>query len=158
MILEKPDKEKELNTPSSENQSKALSSEVQSNKSEIPKPPKIEDKPFSEFINEHFIPELKNALKFQGVPIESLVLKKDKRPVVGGDCWVVFGQFPVGRRFWVTFSSDDIKSSKNISLAETRSEPALLESFLIDEKKITLKLLLSRLLQRLNGQKWLSDN
>ena len=47
---------------------------------------------------------------------------------------------------------------KNISLAETNSEPSLLESFLIDEKKITLKLLLSRLLQRLNAQKWLLDN
>jgi hypothetical protein len=34
----------------------------------------------------------------------------------------------------------------------------LLESFLIDEKRITLALLVSRTVQRLNGQKWLGPN
>jgi hypothetical protein len=33
-----------------------------------------------------------------------------------------------------------------------------LESFLIDEKRMSLPLLVSRLLQRLNGQKWLGRN
>ena len=58
----------------------------------------------------------------------------------------------------VTFASDKITSSKHIALAEGDSQASLLESFLIDEKKITLPLLLSRLLQRLNGQKWLGKN
>ncbi len=120
--------------------------------------PKIEDKPFTTFINDHFIPELTKSLQSKGYPIDSLVLKKDQRPVVGGECWIVFGEFPSGRRFWITFNSDNIKSQKNICLAETAVAPSLLESFLIDEKKITLNLLTSRFLQRLNGQKWFGNN
>ncbi len=135
-----------------------IESNNNSSKKIIKKVEKLEDKPFQEFINEYFIPELQNSLKLKGVSLKSLELKQGIRPVVGGECWVLFGELTVGRRFWVTFSSDNIKSQKNITLAETCTEPSLLESFLIDEKKITLKLLLSRLLQRLNGQKWFSNN
>ena len=123
-----------------------------------PKPPKIEDKPFSEFINQHLIPGIKQALTSKGINLEALELNKTQRPVVGGECWVLFGQLSVGRKFWLTFDTDNIKSSKNISIAESSSEPSLLESFLIDEKRITLQLIISRLLQRLNGQKWLDPN
>ena len=122
------------------------------------KPPKIEDKPFEEFINQHFIPQIKKSLLAKGQEIDIISLKKDQRPVVGGECWVVYGEFHSGRRFWITFNSESIKSLKNISLAESASEPGFLESFLIDEKKITLQLLTSRFLQRLNGQKWFGDN
>jgi hypothetical protein len=45
-----------------------------------------------------------------------------------------------------------------VSLAEPGSSPTVLESFLIDEKKMSLALLVSRLVQRLNGQKWLGPN
>ena len=45
-----------------------------------------------------------------------------------------------------------------MAVAEGGSEPSLLESFLIDEKKMSLALLVSRLVQRLNGQKWLGPN
>ncbi|MFL0730428.1 MAG: DUF2996 domain-containing protein [Prochlorococcus sp.] len=62
------------------------------------------------------------------------------------------------RHFWLCFASDSITSKKTISLAESGTDPSLLEPFLIDEKKITLKLLRSRLMQRLNGQKWLGAN
>ncbi|WP_036917767.1 MULTISPECIES: DUF2996 domain-containing protein [unclassified Prochlorococcus] len=120
--------------------------------------PKLEDKPFHEFINSHLIPTIQKELKARGCPIDTLILKKDQRPVVGGECWIVFGQFPNGRRFWITFNSDSITSQKNISLSETSVLPSSLESFLIDEKKITLKLITSRFLQRLNGQKWLGIN
>ena len=61
-------------------------------------------------------------------------------------------------RFWMCFTSDSISSAKTIALAEAGSEPSLLESFLIDEKKMTQALLVSRLVQRLNGQKWLGAN
>ena len=71
---------------------------------------------------------------------------------------MVIGELPGGRRFWVCFAKEDISSSKLITLAEPGSEPTLLESFLIDEKRMTLPLLVSRLLQRLNGQKWLGRN
>ncbi|MFZ9216630.1 MAG: DUF2996 domain-containing protein, partial [Vulcanococcus sp.] len=56
------------------------------------------------------------------------------------------------------FTSDSINSAKTIALAEAGAEPSLLESFLIDEKKMTQALLVSRLVQRLNGQKWLGAN
>ena len=68
------------------------------------------------------------------------------------------GALPGDRRFWVCFESDSITSGKTIALAESGTEPSLLESFLIDEKRINLALLQSRLLQRLNGQKWLGGN
>ena len=71
---------------------------------------------------------------------------------------ILIGELPGGRRFWLCFGSADITSPKLIALAEAGSEPTLLESFLIDEKRMSLPLLVSRLLQRLNGQKWLGRN
>ena len=122
------------------------------------KPPKIEDKPFQEFINDHLLPSIESELLKKSCPLNSLVFKKGNRPVVGGECWLIQGEFPTGRIFYLTFSSDNLKSTKNVSLSESNSEPSCLESFLIDEKKITLQLITSRLMQRLNGQKWLGDN
>ncbi len=123
-----------------------------------PKPKKVEDKPFAEFINEDFIPKLKKGLQDSGITIKSIHLKQGERPVVGGLCWMIIGELDNGRRFWVCFSSNQITSNKTISLAEPGTEPSILESFLIDEKKATLPLLTSRVLQRLNGQKWLGSN
>jgi hypothetical protein len=79
-------------------------------------------------------------------------------PVVGSTAWMVKGELPGGRRFWLCFTADSISSSKTIAVAEAGAEPSLLESFLIDEKKMTLALIVSRLVQRLNGQKWLGAN
>ena len=79
-------------------------------------------------------------------------------PVVGAPCWFIKGLLPGQRRFWLCFSKDDIQSAKTVALAEAGAEPSLLESFLIDERKMTLPLLVSRLVQRLNGQKWLGPN
>ncbi len=132
------------------------SSAVTSNKPS--KPPKIEDKPFDEFINQHLLPSIKKELVKKSCPINSLDFRKGTRPVVGGECWLIHGEFPSGRMFYLTFSSDSIKSVMNVSLSEAKSEPSSLESFLIDEKKITLQLITSRLIQRLNGQKWLGNN
>ncbi|NCV92459.1 MAG: DUF2996 domain-containing protein, partial [Synechococcaceae bacterium WB7_3xG_012] len=67
-------------------------------------------------------------------------------------------ELPQGRRFWLCFTDEAISSAKTIAVAEASAEPSLLESFLIDEKKMTLALLVSRLVQRLNGQKWLGAN
>ncbi len=121
-------------------------------------PLKIEDKPFQEFVNSHLIPQFEIELKKKGVSFKPIILKKDKRPIVGGECWILYGELSSGKRFWLTFNSENIKSQKHIALAESSCEPSLLESFLIDEKKITLQLITSRFLQRLNGQKWLGDN
>ena len=120
--------------------------------------PKPEDKPFVEFIQDDLIPSLSNALSSNHQITASINLIEGERPVVGGQCWMVTGELPGGRRFWVCFESDSIKSGKTIALAESGSEPSMLESFLIDEKRINLALLQSRLLQRLNGQKWLGGN
>jgi hypothetical protein len=122
------------------------------------KPPKLEDKPFTSFIQDDLIPGLLKGLQSHGITPESLELVQGERPVVGGDSWMVTGSLPPGRRFWLCFNDDSINAGKTIALADPGTEPSLLESFLIDEKRMSLPLLLSRLLQRLNGQKWLGGN
>ena len=123
-----------------------------------PKPPKPEDKPFPEFIDSLFVPAVAKQLAENGITAERLERVEAERPVVGGNCPMVICELPGGRRFWVCFASENINSSKLIALADPGSEPTLLESFLIDEKRMSLALLVSRLLQRLNGQKWLGGN
>ena len=109
-------------------------------------------------LQEDFLPTLTKSLtERESAPI-SLELVEGERPVVGGACWMVQGVLPAERRFWLCFASDAITSGKTIALAESGSDPSLLESFLIDEKRINLALLESRLLQRLNGQKWFGGN
>ena len=148
--------------PSSSSINKTSSSSISSAEKpkvkKVVKPPKLEDKPFEEFINDHLIPTLTESLKIRGVLLEELELNESERPVVGGNCWILRGNLSGGRMFWLCFSEKQIGSTKTFSLAETGSKPTLLESFLIDEKKTTLALLVSRLLQRLNGQKWLAAN
>ena len=122
------------------------------------KPPKVEDKPFNEFITDHFIPELKKAIQLKGVNVKELRLIKGNRPVVGGNCWMVYCELIEQRKFWLCFTHELITSEKTILLAESNSQPSIVESFLIDEKKTTLALLISRVLQRLNGQKWIGVN
>ena len=122
------------------------------------KPPKVEDKPFKEFITKYFIPGLKKSIKEKGDQINDIQLIHGDRPVVGGKCWMVFCELTDDRKFWLCFNKDIITSDKTILLAESNSEPSIVESFLIDEKKTTLPLLISRVLQRLNGQKWIGSN
>ena len=122
------------------------------------KPPKIEDKPFDEFINNYFIPELEKSIVDKRLEIKEIKLMHGNRPVVGGKCWMIFCDFTNDRKFWLCFNKESITSDKTILLAESNSEPSIVESFLIDEKKTTLALLISRVLQRLNGQKWFGDN
>ena len=123
-----------------------------------PKPPKLEDKPFKEFITKDFIPGLEKSILNKGSNIKNISLIHGDRPVVGGECWMVFCELAEERKFWLCFNQELITSDKTILLAESNSEPSIVESFLIDEKKTTLALLISRVLQRLNGQKWFGDN
>ncbi len=122
------------------------------------KPPKLEDKPFKEFISNYLIPGLKASIEDKGTVVNEIKLIEGKRPVVGGNCWMVFCELSDERKFWLCFMKDIITSDKTILLAESNSDPSIVESFLIDEKKITLPLLISRVLQRLNGQKWIGVN
>ena len=122
------------------------------------KPPAPEDKPFAEFVPELLLPALAKEIQSYGGPEPELSFEQGPMPVVGTSCWMVRGSLPGSRRFWLCFTAADISSAKTIAVAEAGAEPSLLESFLIDERKITLALLVSRLVQRLNGQKWLGPN
>ena len=122
------------------------------------KPPKLEDKPFEEFISKYLIPGLKSSIEDKGTSVVNIQLIEGERPVVGGNCWMVFCEMSEERKFWLCFNKDIITSDKTILLAESNSNPSIVESFLIDEKKTTLPLLISRVLQRLNGQKWIGAN
>ena len=54
------------------------------------KPPKIEDKPFDEFISNYFIPGLRKSIQDKGSNVIDIKLIHSNRPVVGGMCWIVF--------------------------------------------------------------------
>ena len=139
-----------------------VSSDLNVDNTPIPKkpvkPPKVEEKPFEEFINDHLIPKLKSSIEDKGTLVCDIKLIEGIRPVVGGECWMVFCEMSEQRKFWLCFNKKIITSDKTILLAESNSEPSIVESFLIDEKKTTLALLISRVLQRLNGQKWVGAN
>ena len=123
-----------------------------------PKPPAPEDQPFATFVPELLLPALATEIQGYGGPAPELTFEPGPMPVVGANCWMVKGQLPGERRFWLCFTTADINAPKTVAVAEAGSEPSLLESFLIDEKKMSLALLVSRLVQRLNGQKWLGPN
>ena len=123
-------------------------------KKEIP----IEKKPFNEFVNEHLLPSLILEFKERGFVVEDINLKNTFRPIAGDECWVIYCAIKDTCKFWLSFEKDDISSIKSISLCRFSQKPSVIESFLIDEKRITLKLIISRILQRLNGQKLIGIN
>ncbi|MFO0037742.1 MAG: DUF2996 domain-containing protein [Synechococcaceae cyanobacterium] len=123
-----------------------------------PKPPAPEEQPFETFVPQLLLPALAKEVQSYGGPAPELAFCQGPMPVVGSDCWMVTGELPGERRFWLCFTEANIASAKTIAVAEAGATPSLLESFLIDEKKMTLALLVSRLVQRLNGQKWLGPN
>ena len=147
-------------TPSGESNTKCETSNIDkpSIAQKPVKPPKLEDKPFDEFISNYFIPGLKKSILDKGAYVNEIKLIQGNRPVVGGKCWIVFCKLDYDRKVWLCFDKNKITSDKTILLAESNTEPSIVESFLIDEKKITLPLLISRVLQRLNGQKWIGSN
>ena len=127
----------------------------------IPKPKKelpIEKKPFQEFVNVHLIPSLIEEINQRGLEINYINLQNTNRPIAGDKCWVINCEIKDSCNFWLSFEKDDISSLKSISLSKPNQTPSIIESFLIDEKRITLKLIISRVLQRLNGQKLIGVN
>ena len=123
-------------------------------KKELP----IEKKPFQEFINIHLIPALVDEINQRGLEISKINLTNSNRPIAGDKCWVINCEIKDTCNFWLSFEKDDISSLKSISLSKPNQKPSIIESFLIDEKRITLKLIISRVLQRLNGQKLIGVN
>ena len=123
-------------------------------KKELP----VEKKPFQEFINVHLIPALVEEINQRGFEINNINLKNTNRPISGDKCWVINCEIKNTCNFWLSFEKEDISSLKSISLSKPNQKPSIIESFLIDEKRITLKLITSRVLQRLNGQKLIGIN
>lgn len=127
------------------------------------KPPKLEDKPFSEFIQEHYLPALKEAMAEEGIENVDLSFVEQKVPIEGANsnepCWQVVGKWQNGnRQFNVYFPDGDIKGQKAFSYATYGNNPSTIESFMIDERRVNLELLVMYTLQRLNAQKWLTRN
>jgi hypothetical protein len=127
------------------------------------KKPAVEDKPFTEFIQEHFNPSLKSALAEKGITDLVLNLQKTKIPIQGlsenEEYWQVIGDWNDGQRqFNIYFLEENIKGQKAFSCTTNGEKPSTLESFMIDERRVTLDLMVLYTLQRLNGQKWLTRN
>ena len=109
------------------------------------KPAAVEDKPFAEFIKSHYLPALEEAFAKQGVEDLSLTFEENE----------VTGTWQKGdRQFTVYFLDADISKQKAFTCSTKNAPAAIIESFLIDERKITLDLLVFGVIQRLNAQKW----
>ena len=127
------------------------------------KPPKLEDKPFAEFIEQHFLPAVETALakesglddlqlSFETQPINVVGIDQDSYPQV-------IGRWAEGaRQFNIAFLEESIKGPKVYSFATNGATPSTIEQFMGDERRITLDLMVLYVLQRLKGQKWLKGN
>ena len=128
------------------------------------KAPALEDKPFNEFVQQDYLPALIQGLAKMGVQDIDLAFEKKKIPIKGyesNESWQVIGQWQASkqpRQFNIYFFDETINGLKGFSCAESMGRPSTLESFLIDERKVTLDLLVFGAVQRLNGQKWLAKN
>lgn len=126
-----------------------------------PKPPALEDKPFPEFMEQHFLPSLQTALEKEGLENVELNFKQDKIPVAGFEsnpqCWQVAGNLK-NRQFTLYYLDGSLNGQKAFSCTTDGKKPSTLESFMIDERKVTLNLMVLFTLKRLNGQKWLARN
>ncbi|KKJ00170.1 DUF2996 domain-containing protein [Prochlorothrix hollandica] len=123
------------------------------------KPPALEDKPFGDFIEQDYVPSLKDALEQSGLGDLALSFGRRTLPQTQETCWQVRGQWAGGRRsFLLAFPEEKIGGLKAFACADGGAEPSYLEPFLSDERKITLPLLVFGVVQRLNGQKWLGWN
>jgi len=154
----------DINNGNSENNSASKASVkngIETAAKPITKPIKelpIEKKPFQEFINMHLIPSFTEEINQRGLEINNINLTNTNRPIAGDKCWVINCEIKDTCNFWLSFEKDDISSLKSISLSKPNQQPSIIESFLIDEKRITLKLIISRVLQRMNGQKLIGVN
>ena len=139
------------------NKEKNLNLEVKDKVKPVKEIP-IEKKPFNQFINDHLIPEIKREFKNRGKNVVNINLTNTNRPISDDICWVIYCEVADTCNFWLSFEKEDITSLKSFSLCKNYEKPSIIESFLIDEKRITMKLIISRILQRLNGQKLIGAN
>jgi len=113
------------------------------------KPPAVEDKPFAEFIQQDYLPALEKTLAANNLDDLQLTFEGNQ----------VKGYWDQGNtEFVVYFPKADINETKGFSVATKGRPPSTIEPFLIDERRITLDLLVFGVIQRLNGQKWFGNN
>ncbi len=127
------------------------------------KPPKLEDKPFDEFIQQHYLPALKEAMAKEGIEDVDLTFLQQGLQIKGANsnepCWQVVGKWQNGdRHFNIYFPDEDIAGQKAFSSSIYGNSPSTIESFMIDERRVNLELLVMYTIQRLNAQKWLTRN
>ena len=127
------------------------------------KPPAVEAKPFIDFIQQDYLPALTQALVAKGITDLQVDLERSKIAIKGyetdPECNQVIGRWDRGsRQFNVYFFDDSIQGQRAISCVDGGNKASTIEPFLIDERKITLDLLVSGVVLRLNSQKWLLRN
>ncbi|NEO87006.1 MAG: DUF2996 domain-containing protein [Spirulina sp. SIO3F2] len=127
------------------------------------KPPALEDKPFAAFMEQDFLPTLKTAFTEAG--LTDMTLDFSQKPVaVSGlpsseQYWQVEGQWQGGdRQFNLYYFDETLKGAKGFSCATSGQTASVLESFMIDERKVNLELMVMYTLQRINSEKWLGRN
>jgi Protein of unknown function (DUF2996) len=127
------------------------------------KAPALEDKPFADFVQQDLVPAIQSSLTAQGWT--DLDLQFAKSPVsisgVSGipDCWQITGRGQQGKRqFNLYFFDENIQGQRGFSCSSNQGRMSSIESFLIDERKMTLDLLMFGLMKRLNAQQWLSPS
>jgi hypothetical protein len=125
------------------------------------KAPALEDKPFADFVQQDLIPAIQSNL----ADLQDLQLEFGQKPVqIAGlkgvpDCWQLVGKWKAGsRQFNLYFFKEDIQGQRGFSCISNGGMASSIESFLIDERKMTLDLLMFGLVKRLNAQKWLQPN
>jgi Protein of unknown function (DUF2996) len=127
------------------------------------KPPAVEAKPFADFIHQDYLPALSQALAAKGITDLHVTLERAKIAVKGfenePECSQAIGRWNGGKRqFNVYFFDDNIQGQRAISCVDLGTKSSTIEAFLIDERKVTLDLLVSGVVLRLNSQKWLTRN
>ncbi len=129
------------------------------------KPPAVESKPLPEFMEQDCLPSLAKQLEDQGISDLALTFQKQKVDVRGyetaPECWQIEGKWQANdaaHQFNVYFFDEDLQGQRGFSYSLGGMVPSTMESFRIDERKMSLNLLVAGVLQRLNSQKWLARN
>jgi hypothetical protein len=129
------------------------------------KAPAVEDKALPDFMAQDCLPALQKSLGDKGVAGLDLKFAKQKVAVKGyeaaPECWQVVAQWQVEkqpRQFNIYFFDENLQGARGFSYSIGNVKPSTMESFRIDERKMSLDLLVSGVLQRLNSQKWLARN
>ena len=127
------------------------------------KAPALEDKPFADFVKQNLVPAIQNGLTAQGWTDLDLQFTKGQVSISGlagiPDCWQIIGKGQQGKRqFNLYFFDENIQGQRGFSCSSNQGRMSSIESFLIDERKMTLDLLIFGLMKRLNAQQWLSPS